>query len=281
MLTYIGGRLRRGEISPRTAYDLRWRLSLIETAHGQRPLQQLGPATIDRWLEATSDHRPNTRQSAWSATRCFLDWMVATGEIRRNPLDGRKAPKVPRCVPNTLDEDQVARLLAASPDTRTTAIIWLEVGGALRSVEVARLNVEHWSRGAELLVVNGKAGHQREVPVLPEMRRAMSDYLAEHPASGGPMFRSYKTGHRLTPRAVAQLIRELMWGTGIKVAAWDGRGGHSLRRTCASDVLESSGDPVATQDLLGHVSLATMDPYLRRANMDRMRSAMSGRSYRG
>jgi integrase/recombinase XerC len=276
--TYVGGRVRRGEISHNTARQLRWRLAALAEAHGNRPIDKLGDATIDRWLEATGDQRQSSRRAYWSTADGFLGWMVANRHMRRNPLDGRRAPKEPTGVPRALDSDQVAALLAAAPDSRAKAIIWLEVGLGLRCIEVARLDVDHWSRHTGIIRVTGKADYQRELPVTDEVRWALDRYLDEVPATHGPLLRR-QIGDRLQASWVSHLVCEWLTLAGVKRHPGDGVGAHSLRHTAASDVLDACGDLRVVQEMLGHRNLATTARYLRRAGLVKMRAAMSGRSY--
>ena len=67
---------------------------------------------------------------------------------------------------------------------------------------------------------------------------------------------------------------------GIKRGAGDGVSAHALRHTAASDVLDRCHDVRTVQAMLGHVSIATTQIYLRRADLSRMREAMAGRDYR-
>ena len=63
------------------------------------------------------------------------------------------------------------------------------------------------------------------------------------------------------------------------VAAGDGVSTHAFRHTCASDVLDHSGDLRVVQQMLGHSDLKTTAIYLRVAGLGDVRSAMEGRDY--
>jgi integrase len=65
----------------------------------------------------------------------------------------------------------------------------------------------------------------------------------------------------------------------IKTRAHDGRSAHGLRRTAASDVMDSSGDIRIVQAMLGHVRIESTAFYLRPVPLDKMREAMEGRNY--
>lgn len=90
-----------------------------------------------------------------------------------------------------------------------------------------------------------------------------------------------RTGDTLHPEHVGRVMTETMWRSGVKNARYDGRSGHALRHTAASDVLDRCGDLRVVQELLGHEDLSTTAIYLRRVSAERMREAVEGRSYTG
>lgn len=277
---YVVGRLRRGEIVTSTVVQHRSVLYRLAQVHGQRPIEQFGPATIRRWQEATAHLKPSTRASAWSAIVGFSRWLHQEGIIAKDPCVGIPAPRRPRGEPRALESGSIAKLLKVAPDARARAIIWLEVGLGLRRIEVHRLRVEDWLRRDQLMRVVGKGSHERTVPVIEEAARALDAYLAEWPATSGPMIRSTTDPSRpLSTSALSHYMAEWMYEAGIKLAAKDGVNGHALRHTAASDVLDECSDLRVVQAMLGHRNLATTSVYLRRADIERMRDAMSGRHY--
>jgi site-specific recombinase XerD len=75
-------------------------------------------------------------------------------------------------------------------------------------------------------------------------------------------------------------VQQWMVDAGLKRRPRDGVSAHSLRHTCASDVLDACHDLRVVQQMLGHQHLATTAIYLRRADLSQMRDAMAGRRYR-
>lgn len=277
---YLVARVRQGDISAYTASCHRRALEVLAEVHGNRPIGAIGKRTVRRWLAARPDLKPSTRRTQWSQISTFLDSLVDAGKLRSNPCHSMKAPRRPRTVPRAIDGDAVAALLAYAPDARARAVVWLMVGLGLRCVEVSRLNIEDWSRRDELLRVRGKFNHEREVPVTAEAAAALLAYLAEHPATVGPLVRSYRQPHRaLRPCSLSHMLTAWLAAAGVKVAAHDGISAHCLRHTAASDVLDNSGDLRAVQQMLGHMHLSSTSVYLRRRDIPAVRSAMAGRSY--
>ncbi|MEY2454351.1 MAG: integrase/recombinase XerC [Acidimicrobiaceae bacterium] len=280
VLRFLRARVRRGELTPTVARNHWSTLRLLADVHGARPVNAVNVATIERWLEARAAVKPSTRVTQWSSMHLFLDWLVRERLLRENPMARMRSPRKPRSVPRAMDEDSIGLLLEVAPDARAKAIVWLMVGLGLRCVEVHRLKVEDWSRGDASLLIEGKAGHQREIPVTDEVATALSAYLTEHPASSGPLLRSYYQNRSLAPGTLSHYMSEWMLVAGVKSAANDGVSAHALRHTAASDVLDRCGDLRVVQQMLGHQHLSSTSIYLRRVQMVAMREAMAGRGYR-
>ena len=83
----------------------------------------------------------------------------------------------------------------------------------------------------------------------------------------------------MTANDWSKRMTALFWEAGLKKANYDGRSAHALRHTAASDVLDRCKNVRTVQAMLGHASIATTQIYLRRANLDQLREAMSGRDY--
>lgn len=279
---YLRRRVARGEISRQTAQDFRYPLAGFARSYGARPLDKLGPKAIDRWLETIGHQMPATRRHRLSIVRGFCQWMVREGFIRKDPTSHVPPIRQPRRVPVTLHLDEVQQLLQRGcPDTRARAVAWLMVGCGLRCVEVSRLTNADYDRRARTLIIVGKGGHQRIIPVPDSVAAAIDAYQDDEGGrAAGPMFRSRLDGTSpLSPRTVSIYMRKWMKKAGVKTQQLDGRSAHGLRRTAASDVMDRSGDVRIVQAMLGHVRIETTAAYLRPVPLDRMREAMEGRDY--
>lgn len=275
---YTQSRYERGEITRTTVRDLRWTLNGLAKSFGDRPLTQLGPAAIDRWLATIRDLSDATRREYLSRVRGFCRWLGDQRKINGDPTRHVPPIRQARRAPRTLEETEVARLLRSAPDTRARAVLWLMVGCGLRCVEVARLRVEDYD--GRTVVVCGKGGHERVVPVPVRVAAAVNAYLDDSGVTAGPLIRSeLRSSQGLSPRTLSGYVRGWMVAAGVKARALDGRSAHALRRTCASDVADRA-DLRVVQQMLGHLRLeTTAQHYLRPVPLAAMREAMEGRSY--
>lgn len=278
---YLRGREQRGEVNRRTAGTLRIPLARLDRQHGSRSLDRLTPARIDAFLDSINHLAPATRRHYLTAVRGLCRWMVEQGQLRTDPTSHVAPIRQPRRAPVTLGAPDVARLLAAAPDRRARAILWLMVGCGARCVEVARLQVADYDPTCRTVRLVGKAGHERIIPVPAETGAALDAYLDAVGRRGGPLIRqSLRSTAGLTPATISAYVGRWATAAGVKSCAFDGRSAHGLRRTAGSDVMDRSGSIVAVQEMLGHSSIETTARYyLRRVTMEQLRSAMAGRDY--
>jgi integrase/recombinase XerC len=281
IVSYVTGRVRREEIVKATAAGYWSGLSVLDKAHGNRPVRHAGEATVERWLELRAGLVPSSKRTQWSYLSKFFDYLVSERLIRENPCRGMDAPKRPRTVPRSLDLDAIDRLLQVVPDARAAAIVWLERGAGLRRIEVHRANAEDWSRRDKILrIPAGKGGHGRNVPVTAAVAAALDAYLREHPATVGPLIRSYTNGARLGESTLSHLMSDWMYAAGIKHGARDGVSGHALRHTVATEVADEVGDLRYVMQLLGHAHLSSTQVYVGVTPLPALRDAMEQSSTR-
>jgi integrase len=275
--------LARGVYRPNTAKGVRSSLCDLAAEFGRRPLNRFGPAFIDEWMDPRK--RPlsdNTRRNRLSHAKSFAVWLCDTGKVKG--VATREHPRirvVTQPVVTVSPEDMVRLLDVVAGDRRGTLMVWLMFRLGLRCCEVASLRMEDYDPGAQEFTVLGKGGKRRWLPVLVEVVPALDAYLAEvgRPSSG-PLIRGHYPGasHRgLAAGTVSLYMARWMRQAGITGRRYN-TSAHALRRTAASDVMESpEGDLYAVQEMLGHENIQTTTIYLRRVSKQRLREAMSSR----
>lgn len=281
-LIYVDERRNRGEFTKDTRKQVVSVLLTFCRACGDPPASELTYAHVATWIDAVGARLArSTLRNRLSAVRKFCSWLVLREVILANPCDGVERIRQPRSVPRALPAPAVGDLYASLPDARAEVIVSLMVQEGLRCKEVAGLQLGDIDTQAQTLIVVGKGGHQRMLPISEETGKAMRRYLLEYPASAGPLVRRYDEPARgLTAHYVGDLVRRWEKESGVKHRPRDGVGAHSLRHTAATDVLRASGgNVVLVQQMLGHASLQTTQVYLRTYPED-LRKAMEGRKYK-
>jgi site-specific recombinase XerD len=168
-------------------------------------------------------------------------------------------------IPATMPPGDVQRLLgscdrASLGGARNYAIMLLLARLGLRSIEVARMELEDLDWRAGELVVRGKARRQDRLPLPADVGEAVADYLS----------RRGKRGSRhvfLTVKAPTRPIRADLVGDVVQRACQRAGiahvGAHRLRHTFASELLREGASIVDISQLLRHSDLATTAGYAK------------------
>jgi integrase/recombinase XerC len=181
-----------------------------------------------------------------------------------------RAPKSKKRLPETLDADQMARLLDFRADdslsARDKAMMELFYSSGLRLSELVGLDLSSLDLKDRTVRVLGKGNKTRIVPMGRHAIEALKNWLIERaallresarePSRPDPLFVG-RTGRVLSVRAVQ-----------LRVGTWARRQGlsmhvhpHMFRHSFASHLLESSGDLRGVQELLGHADISTTQIY--------------------
>lgn len=281
VLAYVGGRLRRGDLAPITARSVRHHLMRFSASFGRRPLDQLGPRSIERFIEEMEalGLAKSTQAAHLSSLRGFARWCVIDGRVPRDWTISAPRIRRPRQIPRDMTNDHALAVIGQARTDRERLIAWLMFGCGLRCVEVSRLQVDDYDPVTSLLHVTGKAGHQRHVPVPEPVYAAWSAYLANH-GTGHLLRRETDGGGPVSPERISGIVRRLVADAGVKVRRYDGRSAHGLRAAAASDLYDVTHDARVVQQFLGHSSIATVSVYLRRAETDAVRAGQEARALR-
>jgi site-specific recombinase XerD len=277
---YIQERLARREITSLTARNERSALRGFARVAGDRRVGQLSHDDIDQWLATLHRLAASSRRSDLSSVRSFCRWLVRRGYLKADPTLDVPVVRVARRLPRALPGDKVTRLLQSAPDIRGVLICLLMVQEGLRCIEVSNLEVGDIDFNQRMARIIGKSGHERMLPLSGETWSALQTYLHEHPATSGPLIRSYKREWKaLQADTISGLVSAWMSEAGIKRYRRDGVSAHALRHTAATDMLRSGGHLRDVQQALGHAHLVTTETYLPLL-VHGLKQTMGGRSYR-
>jgi integrase/recombinase XerD len=141
-------------------------------------------------------------------------------------------------------------------DLRLAALIELLYGSGLRATELVSLprNAIHPDR--PFLILKGKGGRERLVPISDRARDAVARWRGQVPPDRPWLFPSGK-GH-LSRIRLYQLVRALAAEAGIPP---DRVSPHVLRHAFATHLLAGGADLRALQAMLGHADIATTEIY--------------------
>jgi integrase/recombinase XerC len=245
-------------------------------APGLQDLESLSTADFRGYL-AEQSRRGLARTSiarAMSTLRNFFRFLERNNLARNTAIAGMRTPKVPHSVPKALSREEALEAVDAIADLsdkdwigkRDTALLMLLYGAGLRIGEALDLNRDQMPRN-DSLMVTGKGGKQRLVPILPVISDALGAYLDACPygldgdgagafSASDPMFVGARGG-RLNAGVAQRQVRRLRALLGLPATATP----HALRHSFATHLLAGGGDLRTIQELLGHASLTTTQRY--------------------
>jgi integrase/recombinase XerC len=230
-----------------------------------------------RWQDLKSHHvrgfaasshaaglSPRSIQRRLSGIRGLMNYLIREGEISQNPATDISAPQVARKLPNTLDVDQMARLLQIQGNdpvtARDRAMLELLYSSGLRLAELVNLNPEDVDLDDAMIRVTGKGNKTRLIPVGRMARNSVAEWsrVRSELAAGdeNALFVGVR-GRRISPRTVQTRVRHWALKAGIPQRVYP----HLFRHSFATHLMESSRDLRAVQELLGHADISTTQIY--------------------
>lgn len=207
---------------------------------------------------------------ALSVVRSFSRYLDRSGQTQNDALRVVRGPRLPRPIPKALSPEDAADVLEraefAGSETapawimaRDAAIVTLLYGAGLRLSEALGMTRRQIAPGTGQLIIRGKGGKERLVPLLPAVAAAIGSYLELCPfdvSLDSPVFLGARGGP-LNPRIVQRLMTSIRRGLGLPEEATP----HALRHSFATHLLGAGGDLRSIQELLGHASLSTTQIY--------------------
>jgi integrase/recombinase XerC len=189
---------------------------------------------------------------------------VPLSGVRNNPANDVRAPKAAKRLPETLDPDQMARLLdipaGDSFVMRDRAIMELLYSSGLRLAELVGLDVDHVQFAEGMVRVLGKGNKTRIVPVGSVAIDVLNKWLRERAALAKPEEKALfvgRGGKRLGPRAIQTRVAQWARRQGLSMHVYP----HLFRHSFATHLLESSRELRGVQELLGHADISTTQVY--------------------
>lgn len=228
-----------------------------------------GKAEQKAVLQTSNNKEGMTRSRArrLSALRSFFHYLKLTYDLAQQALSLLHSPRLKPRLPRPLtvqDARDAPEGIAGQEQTlpmalRDQALFTLLYGAGLRISEALSLTISDLDRaGKDNLLIKGKGGKERFVPLLPEVRAKLQDWLKAHPFPhpSGPLFCGVRGGP-LNPGVAQRAMRQWRKLQGLPDSATP----HALRHAFASHLLQGGADLRAIQELLGHASLSSTQIY--------------------
>ena len=144
---FLSEHIARGS-RPKTIRYYRKTLDIVLRPCLEQPLDSLTVFTVNKLLQGAAERnlKPATLASYDRALRGFCSWLVGVELLEKNPMQGKKRPKVRWQPKPVLTAEEIQKLFAvARADKRyrdrNVAILYLLLGCGLRAGEVANLKL--------------------------------------------------------------------------------------------------------------------------------------------
>jgi len=182
------------------------------------------------------------------------------GYAQANPARRLPLPRVSEYVPVYLSEEMAQRLIAAadSPWTKCAVVLLLSTG--IRRSEAVAITLDDPDLEKRQLLIRGKGGKERVVPLTEQAVEAIQVYLPHRTKTQDRhLFVSAWKGHPIHGRCINRMLKIVIQKAGL---AGQGITPHKLRHTFATHLIRNGVDIRTVQELLGHSELETTAKYL-------------------
>ena len=241
--------LQAGGLAVRTVDQYRQRVTMLSHCFA------------DPWAVTTRDLEDYLSRPDWSANyrhagrtvfQRFYRWAAREAFVKVDPAAPLQTIRVSRALPRPTPTDALLEALHRA-DARTRLVMELALYAGLRISELAQLKVTDIT--ADQLVIHGKGGKQRIIPIHPELNKTLRAELSRRREVGTDspwLFPSPYEGH-LTALHLSNRVTECFGGS------WTT---HTLRHRFASQAYAATLDIRAVQELLGHAAPETTAVYV-------------------
>jgi site-specific recombinase XerD len=235
-----------------------------------------GVRNLRTWLAEKAQEKgwkPSTLRQRMAAIRTFLDWAEGEELIAHSPSRKLRPPKVRggtnrRAYPPSM----IDHIRNRQPTLREKIAVQLVGDLGLRKDELRLLKLEDMSVEDETVeVLHGKGGTQRVLPMTERIRDDFKKLLWTKPDH---VYLLYPQGNPSNPFSLGGI--HYWWLRCLERAGVEKILLHEMRHSAATNLLASSGQLQASQELLGHQNLATTSTYLH-SNATLLRDAVRTR----
>ena len=237
--------------------------------HNGKTLLQAHILDIDEWLASLLERKISPRSVArYSSTlRRFYRYLVSNNLVSQDPTASIRNIKIPRRLPNTPTQDEVASLLDIADlnshqGLRDKALLELLYATGLRSAELSGLEIGDIDFRNRVIRVCGKGNKERLVVYGEEASFWLDLYLSR----SRPAFRRDSRcnyvflsvrGKKLNTGTLRLVVRKHAENNSIVRPLST----HSIRHAFATHLLDAGADLRVIQELLGHACISTTQIY--------------------
>ncbi|HYA14706.1 MAG TPA: site-specific tyrosine recombinase XerD [Syntrophales bacterium] len=248
--------------------DLNRYISFVQN-HSIQKLADVTSDDVISYLAQVNKDGLNARSvnRGLAAIRGFYKFLLREKKIDTSPVANIELAKIWTRLPDTLSQEEM-NLLLAQPGIKTpvairdAAMMELMYATGIRVSELISLTIDNIKWQVRILVVMGKGGKERIVPI----GRSAYDCLQEYVDQARPYFVKAKqtniiflnrSGEGLTRQGFWKIVRRYAAKAGFQKKVHP----HTFRHSFASHLLEGGADLRSVQIMLGHADISTTQIY--------------------
>ena len=229
----------------------------------------------------TQGQSPRTISRRISALKNMMKWLVSDGFRQDNPAIWLDRPKLPHSIPASLSESDIISLLGAaeklpSPNNfRMSAGMEILYGTGLRISELLQIRRGDIIPGRGLILVRGKGGRERSVPLTNIAVFRTKLWLEIRESSGPDIYHeqllALPNERKVTRQKFSLLLKKIALIANIEPVRVSP---HKLRHSFATHMLNRGADLRSLQMMLGHADISTTQIYTK-TRPERLRGLVS------
>ena len=231
-----------------------------------QPVAGADAATLQAYMSGLGTAGLSARTAArrLSALRQFHRFLLREGVRADDPTSLLDSPRLPHSLPKYLNEQEVDALLAAAgrragrPGATALAALEILYASGMRISELLSLPRSALAGDAALLLIRGKGGRERIVPLTESAKHAAAALVAATAKDGRWLFPGRDGRRAMTRQGFFLLLKQVTLAAGLDPARVSP---HVLRHSFASHLLARGADLRSLQTLLGHADIATTQIY--------------------
>lgn len=244
--------------------DLKKFISFIE----QNDLKKLENNIIQNYVKFLSKNfSPKSHSRKLSSLKAFFNYLFDLKLVNKNPIADVDFPKITKTIPKFLSEKEIFTLLertyndSSFKGLRMSVMMEILYATGIRISELVEIKNGDLSEDFSSVLIKGKGGKQRVVPLFGKVKEVLKKYLFEKRhfnTKGSFLFPSNSKFGHITRHRFFQLLKKLSLECGINVSKVSP---HTIRHSFASHLLERGVDLRIIQESLGHKDISTTQIY--------------------
>jgi len=248
--------------------DLAQFFSYLKSVYSLENITEVNHSIIRSWIVNLIENKNSARSvnRKISTLKSFYKFLLREKVLDINPMHKIQSPKNPKRLPVFVEESKMNMLVenVSFPNDfegkRNLLIIELLYSTGMRRIELVNLKETDVNFYNSTIKVLGKRNKERLIPLTPEMRDLIKEYMDVRKSSvkkeNDFLFLTEK-GNQIYPGAVYRIVKSSL----EKVTTLAKKSPHVLRHTFATHLLNNGANLNAIKELMGHASLAATQVY--------------------